>query len=145
MSTGCSSTFNPKAFLATVNRGRSAGRYAKGAVVYRQAAIADGVYYLQEGKIKISVASPQGKEAIIGILEAGAFFGGGCLIEHDERSVSAVAMVDSKVMRIDKAEMLRLLREEPSFTELFINHLLSRNSRVEEDLVDQLFNSSEKR
>ncbi len=125
--------------------GRSAGRYAKGAVVYRQAAIADGVYYLQEGRIKISVASRQGRDAIIGILEAGAFFGEGCLIGHDERAASAVAMVDSKVMRIAKAEMLRLLREEPAFTEVFINHLLSRNRRIEADLVDQLFNTSEKR
>src|SRR6476620_11108921 len=117
MSTGCSYTFDPKAFLANVNRGRSAARYAKGAVVYRQAAIADGVYYLQEGRIKISVASRQGKEAIIGILEAGAFFGEGCLIGHDERSASAVAMVDSKVMHIGKAEMIRMLQKEASFAE----------------------------
>ncbi len=145
MPTVGTSIFDAKAFLSTVNRGGSAARYARNAVVYSQTAISDGVYYLQEGRIKISVASRQGKEAIVGILEPGAFFGEGCLIGDDRRSASAVAMVDSKVMRIAKAEMLRLMHEEPAFGELFIRHLLMRNSRVEEDLVDQLFNSSEKR
>jgi CRP-like cAMP-binding protein len=145
MPTACTSTFDPRAFLATLKAGRSAARFAKDAVVYNQAAIADGVYYLQEGRIKISVASRQGKDAIIGILEPGAFFGEGCLIGQDRRSASAVAMVESKVMRVGKAEMLRLMHEEPAFDELFIQHLLTRNRRVEEDLVDQLFNSSEKR
>jgi CRP/FNR family cyclic AMP-dependent transcriptional regulator len=144
-SRSASSTFDPKAFLATVRQGRSVAHYAKDSVVYCQAAIADAVFYLQEGRIKISVASPQGKDAIIAILEAGAFFGEGCLIGPTRRSASAVAMVDSKVMRVAKAETLRLLREEPMFDELFIKHLLLRSIRAEEDLVDQLFNSSEKR
>jgi CRP-like cAMP-binding protein len=138
-------TFDPKAFLATVSRGRSAVHCAKGAVVYKQADVADAVYYLQGGKIKIVVASTQGKEAVIAILEPGAFFGEGCLIGQHVRLATAVAMADSEVMRIGKAEMLRVLHDESAFGELFMNHLLSRNSRVEADLVDQLFNSSEKR
>jgi len=138
-------TFDPKAFLATVSRGRSVARFAKGAVVYRQADLADAVYYLQSGKVKIAVASKQGKEAVIAILGPGAFFGEGCLIGQDVRLATAAAMVDSEVTRVGKAEMLRVLHEEVTFGELFITHLLTRNSRIEEDLVDQLFNSSEKR
>jgi CRP/FNR family transcriptional regulator, cyclic AMP receptor protein len=138
-------TFDPQAFLATVSRGRSRAQYAKGAVVYQQAGVADAVYYLQSGKVKIVVASKQGKEAVIAILEAGAFFGEGCLIGQHVRLATAVAIADSEAMRIGKAEMLRVLHDEVAFGELFMNHLLSRNSRVEADLVDQLFNSSEKR
>jgi CRP/FNR family transcriptional regulator, cyclic AMP receptor protein len=137
--------FEPQAFLATVSRGRSVVHCAEHAVVYQQADAADAVYYLQSGKIKIAVTSKQGKEAVIGIIESGAFFGEGCLIGQHVRLATAAAMVDSEVMRIDKAEMLRVLHDEPAFGELFMNHLLSRNSRVEADLVDQLFNSSEKR
>ena len=137
--------FDPKAFLATVSRGRSVAHYAKDAVIYQQAGVADAVYYLQDGKIKIVVASKQGKEAVIAILGSGAFFGEGCLIGQDMRLATAVAMADSEVMRIGKAEMLRVLHDEAAFGEVFMNHLLSRNSRVEADLVDQLFNSSEKR
>ena len=138
-------TFDPKTFLATVDRGRTHEHHASGAVVYRQAAPADAVYYLQEGKIKIVVASTQGKEAVIAILEAGAFFGEGCLIGQEIRLATAVAMSECEVMRVGKAEMIRVLHDEPTFGELFMTHLLSRNSRIEEDLVDQLFNSSEKR
>ena len=137
--------FDPKAFLATVSRGRSVAHYAKDAIIYQQAGIADAVYYLQGGKIKIVVASKQGKEAVIAILGSGAFFGEGCLIGQDLRLATAVAIADSEVMRIGKAEMLRVLHDEAAFGEVFMNHLLSRNSRVEADLVDQLFNSSEKR
>jgi CRP-like cAMP-binding protein len=119
--------------------------HASGAIVYRQTAPADAVYYLQEGKIKIVVASTQGKEAVIAILEAGAFFGEGCLIGQEMRLATAVAMTECEVMRVGKAEMIRVLHDEPTFSELFMTHLLSRNSRIEEDLVDQLFNLSEKR
>jgi CRP/FNR family cyclic AMP-dependent transcriptional regulator len=139
------SSVNSRAFLATLDRGRSVARYATDAAIYRQGTVADAVYYLQEGKLKLSVTSAQGKEAIIAIVQPGAFFGEGCLIGQNRRFASAVAMVDSEVTRVGKPEMLRLLREDPAFDGLFITHLLMRNSRIEADLVDQLFNSSEKR
>ena len=142
---GSKSGFDPKDFLATVDRGRTVARYAKNAIVYRQAAHADAVYYVQEGRIKIIVTSKQGKEAIIAIMEPGEFFGEGCLIGQPLRLATAKAMEQSDVTRVGKAEMIRVLHEEPLFGEFFTNHLLKRNSRVEEDLVDQLFNSSEKR
>jgi CRP/FNR family cyclic AMP-dependent transcriptional regulator len=145
MATPVKPTFNPKAFLATVSRGRSVTDYAKGVVIYRQAGPADAVYYVQKGKVKIVVASKQGKEAVIAILGPGEFFGEGCLIGQPQRLATAKAMDASEVMRVGKTEMIRVLHEEPAFAELFMTHLLTRNSRVEEDLVDQLFNSSEKR
>jgi CRP/FNR family transcriptional regulator, cyclic AMP receptor protein len=138
-------TFDPSAFLATVARGRTVAKYAKDAIVYRQAGPADAVHYVQKGKIKITVASKQGKEAVIAILGPGEFFGEGCLIGQPLRLATAKAMGDSEVMRVGKVEMIRVLHQEPAFGALFMTHLLSRNSRVEEDLVDQLFNSSEKR
>jgi CRP/FNR family cyclic AMP-dependent transcriptional regulator len=145
MANSVATTFNPKSFLATVSRGRSSTRHGKGAVIYSQASIADAVYYVKSGRIKIVVASKHGREAVIAILEPGAFFGEGCLIGQDVRLATAVAMAESEVTRIDKAEMLRVLRAEPAFGDVFMTHLLVRNSRIEEDLVDQLFNSSEKR
>ena len=145
MATPAKSTFDPRAFLTTVARGRTIAKYAKDALVYRQAGPADAVYYVQKGKIKIVVASKQGKEAVIAILGAGEFFGEGCLIGQPLRLATAKSMGDSEVMRVGKAEMMRVLRQEPTFDALFMTHLLTRNSRVEEDLVDQLFNSSEKR
>ena len=138
-------TFDPKTFLATVARGRTITKYAKDAVVYRQAGPADAVHYVQKGKIKIVVASKQGKEAVIALLGPGEFFGEGCLIGQPLRLATARAMGDSEVMRVGKAEMIRVLHQEPAFGAMFMTHLLSRNSRVEEDLVDQLFKSSEKR
>jgi CRP/FNR family cyclic AMP-dependent transcriptional regulator len=145
MATKPNSTFDPKAFLATVNHGRMVAPYRKGGVIYRQAAAADAVFYVQKGKIKITVRSKQGKEAVIALLGAGEFFGEGCLIGQARRLATATAMVESEVTRVSKTEMIRVLHAEPAFGELFIAHLLTRNSRVEEDLVDQLFNSSEKR
>ena len=145
MATPAKSTFDPRAFLTTVARGRTIAKYAKDALVYRQAGPADAVYYVQKGKIKIVVASKQGKEAVIAILGAGEFFGEGCLIGQPLRLATAKSMGDSEVMRVGKAEMMRVLRQEPTLDALFMTHLLTRNSRVEEDLVDQLFNSSEKR
>lgn len=138
-------TFDPKAFLATVSHGRSVAEYRKGGVVFLQSSPADAVFYIQTGKIKIVVASKQGKEAVVALLGPGEFFGEGCLIGQPLRLATARAMVDSEVTRVGKIEMIRVLHDEPSFGELFIAHLLTRNSRVEEDLVDQLFNSSEKR
>jgi CRP/FNR family cyclic AMP-dependent transcriptional regulator len=137
--------FDPKMFLATVNHGRKVSSYNKDAVIFRQESAADAVFYIQKGKIKITVASQKGKEAVVGILGPREFFGEGCLIGQPLRLASAKAMVESEVMRVDKTEMIRVLHDEPAFGELFIAHLLTRNSRVEEDLVDQLFNSSEKR
>ena len=137
--------FDPKAFLATVNHGRTVSDYRKDEVVFLQASPADAVFYIQKGKIKIVVASKQGKEAVVAILGPGEFFGEGCLIGQPLRLATAKAMVESEVMRVGKAEMIRVLHDEPTFGELFMAHLLTRNSRVEEDLVDQLFNSSEKR
>jgi CRP-like cAMP-binding protein len=137
--------FDPKAFLATVNRGHTVTDLRKDEVVFTQSAPADAVFYVQKGKIKIVVTSKQGKEAVVGILGPGEFFGEGCLIGQPLRLATAKAMTESQVVRVSKAEMLRVLHAEPSFAELFMTHLLTRNSRVEEDLVDQLFNSSEKR
>ena len=145
MATPAKPRFDPKAFLATVARGRTVSTYAKDAIVYRQAGPADAVHYVQKGKIKIVVASKQGKEAVIAMLGPGEFFGEGCLIGQPLRLATATAIGDSEVTRVGKAEMIRVLGQEPTFGTLFMTHLLTRNSRVEEDLVDQLFNSSEKR
>jgi CRP/FNR family transcriptional regulator, cyclic AMP receptor protein len=138
-------TFDPKAFLATVSHGRTITKYAKDSVVFAQAGPADAVYYIQKGRIKIVVESEQGKEAVVAILGQDEFFGEGCLIGQPLRLATAKAMAESEVMRVGKAEMIRVLHAEPAFGELFTAHLLIRNSRVEADLVDQLFNSSEKR
>ena len=138
-------SFDPKTFLATVARGRSVSDYRPGDVVFLQESPADAVFYIQKGKVKIVVASKQGKEAVVGILGPGEFFGEGCLIGQPLRLSTASAMTEGEVMRVGKNEMIRVLHAEPTFGELFIAHLLTRNSRVEEDLVDQLFNSSEKR
>ena len=137
--------FDPKVFLATVNHGRKISRFRKGAVVFQQATRADAVFYVHKGRIKIVVSSSDGREAVIALLGPGEFFGEGCLIGQPLRLATAKAVVDSEVMRVTKTEMLRVLHAEPTFAELFTAHLLTRNSRVEEDLVDQLFNSSEKR
>ena len=138
-------TFDAKVFLATVNHGRTISKYAKDAVVFAQADPADSVFYMQKGRIKIVVESDQGKEAVVAILGQGEFFGEGCLIGQPLRLATARAMAESEVMRVGKVEMIRVLHDEPSFGELFTAHLLLRKSRVEADLVDQLFNSSEKR
>ena len=138
-------TFDPKAFLATVGPGHTVSDLRKNEVVFRQSAAADAVFYIQKGKIKIVVSSEQGKEAVVGVMGPGEFFGEGCLIGQPLRLATAKTMTESQVVRVSKAEMVRVLHAEPRFAELFMTHLLTRNSRVEEDLVDQLFNSSEKR
>jgi CRP-like cAMP-binding protein len=139
------STFNPKAFLGTAARGRTISDYPRESIVYRQGNTADAVFYIQKGRIKIAVASRQGKEAIIAMLGPDEFFGEGCLIGQPQRLATATAMIDSRLTRVSKAEMVRVIREEAAFGELFTAYLLTRNSRIQEDLIDQLFNSSEKR
>lgn len=137
--------FNLEAFLAIADGGRTVAAYQKDNLVFAQGDPADAVFYVQQGRFKVVVTSEQGKEAVVAMLGAGEFFGEGCLIGQPLRLATATAMVDSSVMRLGKAEMARILRKEPEFATLFTAHLLARNSRIEEDLVDQLFNSSEKR
>ena len=132
-------------FLSKIGSGRTNEKFAVNKVVYAQGDAANAVYYLQKGKAKITITSKGGKEAVIAILEPGEFFGESCLNGHARRVTSVTAMTDCSVMRLEKAAMLRVLYDEPEFAELFILHLLHRNSRTQEDLVDQLFNSSEKR
>lgn len=139
------SAFDPKVFLAAVNQGRTAASYRKGEVIFRQSDPADAVFYIQKGAIKLTVESRQGKEAVVGILGPGEFLGAGCLIGQPRRLATARAMIESDVMRVSKATMLRALHDEPRFRELFMAHLLARNSRAEEDLADQLCNFTEKR
>jgi CRP/FNR family transcriptional regulator, cyclic AMP receptor protein len=138
--------FDPKVFLTKVNGGgRTISEYQKNQVVYRQGDAADSVFYIQAGKAKVTVLSEQGKEAVVAVLGDGEFFGEGCLASQPKRLATVTAMADCKIMCIPREEVVQLIHKEPAFSELFISHLLARNSRVEEDLVDQLFNSSEKR
>ena len=137
--------FDPKAFLSKVNGGRAVSDYRKDQIVFRQGDPSDAVFYIQSGKVKKTVVSEQGKEAVVAILEAGDFFGEGCLAGEALRLSTVSALTKSVIVRISKGDITRVIHEEPAFAELFIAHLLARNSRVEEDLVDQLFNSSEKR
>jgi CRP-like cAMP-binding protein len=137
--------FDAKTFLMTVNGGRSEKTYSKDDVIFAQGDAADAVFYIQKGKVKVSVTSQQGREAVIAIVGSGAFVGEGCLIGQPARLATASAMTDCSLMRVSKEAMIKVLHEEPSFAEVFTAHLLTRNSRVEEDLVDHLFNSSEKR
>ena len=140
-----SGSFDPDAFLATMNHGRTLSEYRTGQVIFSQGDAADCVFYIAHGKIKIAVTSEQGREAVVGLLGEGDFFGEGCLIAQPLRLATATTMTHATAMRIEKAEMIRVLHAEPAFAEVFTAHLLTRNSRVEADLVDHLFNSSEKR
>jgi len=137
--------FDPKVFLAKVNGGLGIRNCRKDQIVYRQGDPADSVFYIQSGKVKKTVVSEQGKEAVIAILDTGDFFGEGCLTGELLRLATVSTLMNCVIARISKADTTRVIHEEPAFAELFISHLLARNSRVEEDLVDQLFNSSEKR
>ena len=137
--------FDVNVFLNTVDGGRTVATYRKNETVYSQGDPADSVFYIQKGKIKVCIVSEQGKEAIVALHESGDFFGEGCLSGQPLRLATVFAIMDSVVMRLDKASIARLLREVPKFSAMFISYLLARNARVEEDLVDQLFNSSEKR
>jgi len=137
--------FNPQTFLSTIDDGRKVEAFPKKQAIFAQGDTADAVFYIQTGKVKLTVVSKTGKEATIGILNEGDFFGEGCLTGQPLRLCSATAMTDCTVMRIDKQSMLDVLHREHAFSDMFVAHLLTRNIRYEEDLVDQLFNSSEKR
>jgi CRP-like cAMP-binding protein len=145
MAMSASQPFDSKTFLAVVGEGRTIAQYRKNHIIFNQGDPADSVFYIQRGKIKIAIVSPRGKEAVIAILSEGFFFGEGCLAGQPVRMATALAITDSSVVQVKRAVMTRILREQPEFSETFITHLLTRNIRIEEDLVDQLFNSSEKR
>jgi CRP/FNR family cyclic AMP-dependent transcriptional regulator len=139
------SQFDPKTFLSTIDGGRKIAAFPKKQPIFVQGDTSDAVFYIQKGKVKLSVVSTNGKEATIGILNEGDFFGEGCLTGQSFRLCSATAMSDCSVMRIDKKSMMAVLHREHAFSDMFVAYLLTRNIRYEEDLVDQLFNSSEKR
>jgi CRP/FNR family transcriptional regulator, cyclic AMP receptor protein len=137
--------FDPKVFLATVDGGRTLATYRKDEVIFTQGKPADAVFYIQKGQVKITVVSQQGKEAVVAVLGPDEFCGEGCLAGQPRRMATATAMTECEVMQVQRADIMRVLHEEPTFSEMFVSHLLARTIRVEEDLVDQLFNSSEKR
>jgi CRP/FNR family cyclic AMP-dependent transcriptional regulator len=137
--------FDAEAFLAKVGPGKIITQYRKKQVIFPQGDSADAVFYIQKGRVKLTVVSKQGREAVVGILAARNFFGEGCLSGQPVRMASATAMTDCSIVRLEKREIVRLLHSEPNFSALFLAYVLSRNIRIEEDLVDQLFNSSEKR
>jgi CRP/FNR family transcriptional regulator, cyclic AMP receptor protein len=138
-------SFDPKVFLAKVGEGKTILEYRKDQIVFAQGDVADTVFYIQKGRVKVVVISEQGKEAVVGILEPGQFFGEGCMNGHSFRIATTTAMEACLVTTITKTAMLAALHSEPKFSEMFMAYLLTRNSRIEEDLIDQLFNSSEKR
>jgi CRP/FNR family cyclic AMP-dependent transcriptional regulator len=137
--------FDAKVFLAKVGAGKTILKFEKNQHVFEQGDVADTIFYIQKGCVKLSVLSEQGKEAVVGILEPGQFFGEGCLNGHPLRIATTTAMEECVITSITKDAMIAALRSESKFSELFMAYLLTRNSRVEEDLIDQLFNSSEKR
>lgn len=137
--------FDPQVFLSNVSGGRSITTYREKQSIYRQGDPADAVFYMQSGKARITVTSDQGKEAIVSFVEAGSFFGEGCLNGQTHRMATAAALVDCEITRIPKSDIVDIIHAEPAFAELFIAHLLRRNLRTEADLIDQLFNSSERR
>jgi CRP-like cAMP-binding protein len=142
---GKDSFFDSKMFLAKVGAGKKILAFHKNQHVFEQGDVADTVFYIQKGKVKLTVLSEQGKEAVVAILEPGQFFGEGCMNGHKLRISTTTAMEDSVITSIAKEAMLAALHDEPQFSEMFMAYLLTRNSRIEEDLVDQLFNSSERR
>ena len=137
--------FDPQEFLAKVGEGKTILEFRKDDIVFAQGDVANTVFYIQKGRVKVVVISEQGKEAVVGILEPGQFFGEGCMNGHSLRIATATAMEKCLATAITKTAMLQALHDEPKFSELFMAYLLTRNSRIEEDLIDQLFNSSEKR
>ncbi|WP_426610551.1 Crp/Fnr family transcriptional regulator [Bradyrhizobium sp. McL0616] len=137
--------FNVKVFLNTVDGGRTVATYPKDQKVFSQGDPADSVFFIQRGRVKVYVVSDEGKEAVVALQGNGDFFGEGCLTGQPLRLASVSAITESVILRLDKAAMVRILQTEPKFSEMFMSFLLARNARVEEDLVDQLFNSSEKR
>jgi len=138
-------SFDSTSFFAKVGEGRSVGKYRKGQIIFSQGDHGDAVFYVQKGNVKVTVVSEQGKEAVVAILGTDEFFGEGCLAGQALRISTVKTVTDAVIARIEKAAIIRVIHQEPTFAELFIVHLLGRNIRVEADLVDQLFNSSEKR
>jgi CRP-like cAMP-binding protein len=137
--------FDLEVFLSKADSGRTITQYRNGHVIYNQAEPADAVFYIRSGECKVTVLSGQGKEAVVALHRKEDFFGEGCLNGQSRRLSTVTAMTECEIMRIERAAMVRVLHDEPKFSELFIAYLLARNARVESDLVDQLFNSSEKR
>jgi CRP/FNR family cyclic AMP-dependent transcriptional regulator len=145
LSTNSSPAFDAKSFLAKVGAGRSIAKFRKGQTVFSQGDPADAVFYIQRGKVKVTVVSEHGKEAVVAILGADEFLGEGCLAGQTQRMSTVATMTEAVLMRLEKAALVAVIHEEPAFSEMFIAHLLTRTLRVEADLVDQLFNSSERR
>jgi len=145
MATKTRASFDTKTFLAKAGKGRSIVKCRKDEIVFSQGDPADAVFYVQKGRVKITVVSLQGKEAVIALLGSDEFFGEGCLSGQPRRMATVRALAESSIMRIEKAALARLIRDEPEFSAIFMAHVLARSLRLEEDLVDQLFNSSEKR
>jgi CRP/FNR family cyclic AMP-dependent transcriptional regulator len=137
--------FDTASFLAQPDEGRSIAKYRKNQVVFSQGDAADAVFYVQKGKLKVTVVSDRGKEAVAAILDPDEFFGEACMAGQTHRLATVSAMTDAVVVRIEKPGMIRLVHEQPAFSQMFMNHILNRTIRVEADLIDQLFNSSEKR
>jgi CRP/FNR family transcriptional regulator, cyclic AMP receptor protein len=137
--------FDPLAFLAKVGTGKTISKYRKGRIIYAQGEEADKIFYIQSGAVKVTVVSEQGKEAVVGILNPAQFFGEGCLNGQAVRVGTARAMEECLITSITRKAMLAALRKEPTFSEVFVTYLVTRSNRIEEDLIDQLFNSSEKR
>ncbi|MDB5603569.1 MAG: Crp/Fnr family transcriptional regulator [Bradyrhizobium sp.] len=137
--------FDPQAFLAKMGAGKAILKIKTNQHVFEQGDVAGTIFYIQKGRVKLTVLSEQGKEAVVGILEPGQFFGEGCLNGHTLRIATTTTMEECVITSITKEAMIATLRTEPKFSELFMAYLLTRNSRIEEDLIDQLFNSSEKR
>ena len=145
MATSPNGDFDPKAFLASVGEGRSISKPQEGEAIFSQGDAADALFYIQKGKVKVTTLSSHGKEAVVAILGPGDFFGEGCLAGQPLRISTVAAIADSSVARLQKAAVIRVLHMQPAFSELFMTYLLARNIRMEADLIDQLFNSSEKR
>ena len=137
--------FDPALFFDTAAKGRTIAKHRKSEIIFSQGDEASAVFYIKKGKVKVTVISKQGKEAVVAILGIDEFVGEGCLIGQPKRLATASAMSECVTMRVDKREIQRLLRDEPTFSQMFVSHVLARTARVEEDLVDQLFNSTEKR
>ncbi len=137
--------FDLEAFLSKAGRGTTESTYEEDKIIFSQGEAADSIFYINRGKVKLTVLSEQRKEAVVAILDSGDFCGEGCLAAQPRRMATAAAMTECLITRLDKVAMIRALRDEPEFSEKFMSHLLARNIRVEADLVDQLFNSSEKR
>src|ERR1700738_5647118 len=145
MATKSRPSFDPKSFLAVVGEGRGIGEYRKDQIVFSQGDPADAVFYIESGKVKVSVVSEQGKEAVVAMLGTNDFFGEGCLAGQMRRIATVAAMTDSVIVRLEKAAIVGVIQQEPAFAGMFIAHLLARAIRVEADLVDQLFHLSGQR